>query len=146
MSLQEPDDGTLARLCGLYCSTGHVDLCDTRHIPGLGDLNTQHPVGRLWRFQVTERSFRLDLTASSPQPLGDPTVRRFESRDVDAWILPRERAAVSQWEQSPGWVHGVSDDSVTTRASKRTIRRFVITEKAPTRAFSWLKADYRFHI
>ena len=29
---------------------------------------------------------------------------------------------------------------VTTSASKRSIRRFVITEKAPTRAFSWLKA------
>ena len=27
-----------------------------------------------------------------------------------------------------------------TGASKRSIRRFVITEKAPTRAFSWLKA------
>ena len=25
-------------------------------------------------------------------------------------------------------------------ASKRSIRRFIITEKAPTRAFSWLKA------
>ena len=29
---------------------------------------------------------------------------------------------------------------VNTSASKRSIRRFVITEKAPTRAFSWLKA------
>ena len=29
---------------------------------------------------------------------------------------------------------------VETIASKRSIRRFVITEKAPTRAFSWLKA------
>ena len=29
---------------------------------------------------------------------------------------------------------------VNSSASKRTIRRFVITEKAPTRAFSWLKA------
>ena len=28
---------------------------------------------------------------------------------------------------------------VDTSASKRSIRRFVITEKAPTRAFSWLK-------
>ena len=27
-----------------------------------------------------------------------------------------------------------------TRASKSSIRRFVITEKAPTKAFSWLKA------
>ena len=30
--------------------------------------------------------------------------------------------------------------SVPTSASKSSIRRFVITEKAPTRAFSWLKA------
>ena len=29
---------------------------------------------------------------------------------------------------------------VPTSASKSSIRRFVITEKAPTRAFSWLKA------
>ena len=29
---------------------------------------------------------------------------------------------------------------VDTSASKRSIRRFVITEKAPTRAFSWVKA------
>ena len=30
--------------------------------------------------------------------------------------------------------------AVGTSASKSSIRRFVITEKAPTRAFSWLKA------
>ena len=30
--------------------------------------------------------------------------------------------------------------SVDSSASKSSIRRFVITEKAPTRAFSWLKA------
>ena len=29
---------------------------------------------------------------------------------------------------------------IHTSASKSSIRRFVITEKAPTRAFSWLKA------
>ena len=29
---------------------------------------------------------------------------------------------------------------VVISASKSSIRRFVITEKAPTRAFSWLKA------
>ena len=29
---------------------------------------------------------------------------------------------------------------MATSASKSSIRRFVITEKAPTRAFSWLKA------
>ena len=42
----------LASLCSLYCGHQHVDLCDTRRLPGLGDLNTQFPVGRFWRFQV----------------------------------------------------------------------------------------------
>ena len=38
--------------------------------------------------------------------------------------------------------------TVDISASKSFIRRFVITEKAPTKAFSWLKAAryYRFHI
>ena len=31
-------------------------------------------------------------------------------------------------------------DTIATSASKSSIRRFVITEKAPTSAFSWLKA------
>ena len=34
----------------------------------------------------------------------------------------------------------VSAPLVKVSASKRTILRFAITEKAPTRAFSWLKA------
>ena len=40
----------------------------------------------------------------SLQPLGDPTVKRFLSRDMDSWILPRERAAVKQWEDNPGYI------------------------------------------
>ena len=35
----------------------------------------------------------------------------------------------------------VEDISLPASASKNSIRRFVIAEKAPTRAFSWLKAD-----
>ena len=34
----------------------------------------------------------------------------------------------------------VITDNIQPSASKSSIRRFVITEKAPTRAFSWLKA------
>ena len=34
----------------------------------------------------------------------------------------------------------VTVTTITTSASKSSIRRFVITEKAPIRAFSWLKA------
>ena len=33
-----------------------------------------------------------------------------------------------------------SRDGVSASASKSSIRRFIITEKVPTRAFSWLKA------
>ena len=40
--------------------------------------------------------------------------------------------AVQKWADKDGWV--------VSSASKSSIRRFVITEKAPTRAFSWLKA------
>ena len=72
MLLQDPEDGTLARLCGLYCSTGHVDLCDTRHIPGLGDLNTRYPVGRLWRFQVTCAGSGVPLISRLPPAPGGP--------------------------------------------------------------------------
>ena len=32
------------------------------------------------------------------------------------------------------------EETINISASKSSIRRFVITEKAPTRAFSWLKA------
>ena len=49
------------------------------------------------------------------------------------WALNRAAGgAVTRAAQLLGW----DKDS----ASKSSIRRFVITEKAPTRAFSWLKA------
>ena len=34
----------------------------------------------------------------------------------------------------------INNEQGLSSASKSSIRRFVITEKAPTRAFSWLKA------
>ena len=39
----------------------------------------------------------------------------------------------------PG-LNGINIVDIAVSASKKSIRRFVITEKAPTRAFSWLKA------
>ena len=77
------DTESLEVFCELHCNYSFIDLCDTRDLPGIGDLNSQFPVGRFWRFQV----------------LGDPTVRKFASRDVDSWILPRERLAVLDWER-----------------------------------------------
>ena len=38
------------------------------------------------------------------------------------------------------WDDPISAGAVAGSASKSSIRRFVITKKAPTRAFSWLKA------
>ena len=77
-------------------------------------------------------------------------------------IYPPRYLAVAQsafvWVQSPSSVNTLICRPVTrchcvtwshcTSASKSSIRRFVITEKAPTRAFSWLKAatTNRFHI
>ena len=58
-----------------------MDFCDTRDLPGIGDLNTNFPVGRFWRFQV----------------LGDPTVSMFGSRDTDSLLSEREEAAVRDW-------------------------------------------------
>ena len=43
------------------------------------------------------------------QVLGDPTVRKFGSRDVDSWILPRERAAVADWEERGKQFHIMRD-------------------------------------
>ena len=45
-------------------------------------FETQVDLGRWWRFIV----------------LGDPTVRMFGVRDLDMYMLPREREAVTVWE------------------------------------------------
>ena len=55
-----------------------------RHHPTEGDLQDRFPAGMMWRLLV----------------MGDPSVRKFVIRDLDAWLLPRERAAVKQWEQT----------------------------------------------
>ena len=41
--------------------------------------------------------------------LGDPTVRKFASRDLDSQISGRERDAVRQWENSEFLFHGMRD-------------------------------------
>ena len=48
--------------------------------------------------------------------------------------------AAGQRVRQPGWsVDIIHIKSISSSASKSCIRMFVITEKAPTRAFSWLK-------
>ena len=52
------------------------------------------------------------------------------------WLLSRRSAATSRPPTSEWTIHFPFLFSL----SKSSIQRFVITEKAPTRAFSWLKA------
>ena len=66
------------------------------------------------------------------------------SRDIISYYpttaLPRPRIKYA-WAQIVWRWRLVQrgDDQMTTSAWKSSIQRFVITEKAPTRAFSWLK-------
>ena len=56
----------------------------------------------------------------------------------------RSSAAALMVSDLVWWRPSTEPGPVFTSASKRSIRRFVITEKAPTRAFSWLKAPTTF--
>ena len=87
------DTEALDLFCQLHCNYSFVDLCDTRNLPGIGDLNAQFPVGRFWRFQ----------------PLADPTVEIFGSRDSDSFLSEREAAAVSAWLRSGEQFHVMRD-------------------------------------
>ena len=79
--------------CQLHCNYSFVDLCDTRDLPTVGDLNAQFPNGMFWRFQ----------------PLADPTVEVFGSRDSDSFLSEREEAAVSDWLRSGEQFHVMRD-------------------------------------
>ena len=40
------------KFCHIYCHYQHVDFCDVRDLPVIGNLNNKFPIGRFWRFQV----------------------------------------------------------------------------------------------
>ena len=81
----------------MFCRNDHVDFCDVHDLPSIGDLNKKFPIGRFWRFQV-ENSLQSELKENPlTQALGDPTVEMFGSRDVDSYLMPREKAAVDEW-------------------------------------------------
>lgn len=82
------DNEAFSTLCHLYCHYEHVDLCDIRELPDVSDVN-----GMFWRFQ----------------PLGDPTVAIFASRDTDSYLSEREVAAVHQWLDSDKQWHIMRD-------------------------------------
>ena len=69
--------------------------------------------------------------------------QKFPHQRKQIIILSDVQPLIDHREQRRGGdnlIRGNKDKSVCSSASKSSIRRFVITEKAPTRAFSWLKA------
>ena len=72
-------------------------------------------------------------------------ISRFRARlDIDIVVLQLdssdEQAAAIRRELDARREKITEMERVSVSASKSSIRRVVITEKAPTRAFSWLKA------
>ena len=66
----------------------------------------------------------------------------FERRchgQIFIWAIEVEQPRYSETSLREWWLSDCQC-SLFTSASKSSIRRFVITEKAPTRAFSWLNA------
>ena len=70
--------------------------------------------------------------------LGDPGLDVEGHGDLQPVVLHHDH--VPQPVTQPGVKLEHSFADYPSSASKGSIRRFVITEKAPTRAFSWLKA------
>ena len=67
---------------------------------------------------------------------------RFEDRCGVYWPFQKERNTPVECNSDESHTPGdgrVGGEGVESSASKRSIRRFVITEKVPTRASSWLK-------
>ena len=82
-------------LCHLQCKKNNIDICvledlDDKEFNDFSDIQVN---GRFWRFL----------------PLLDPLVDVFISRDIDAFLLDREVAAVEEWMSSPYSYHILRD-------------------------------------
>ena len=84
--------------------------------------------------------FRFFNWSESDTVFPNPTILQVYE-DLSVSIFARWQGWKDHVYLGPGHVWGGSSKlRVSTSASKSSIRRFVIAEKAPTRAFSWLKA------
>lgn len=80
-------------LCGLACSSPHLDLCYVRELPGPANTNVSSMFPMNWRFL----------------PTLDEQVDLFLCRDLDSRISSREVAAVAEWEEGGRPVHSMRD-------------------------------------
>jgi len=81
------------KFCDYFCREDILDLCDVNSLPAMDKWNSQKPHGMFWRMQ----------------PLGDPTVLKFQSRDLDGYLTERVREAVDEWEISGKQFHIMRD-------------------------------------
>ena len=96
------------------------------------------------RNNFTARFAIIIIQIQSEPHLGKPTVSTTQSGymwwPVHCSVARSIASSVAASTAHYGTL-GTGTIRQATSASKSSIRRFVITEKAPTRAFSWLKAD-----
>ena len=126
------DTEALDLFCQLHCNYSFVDLCDTRDLPIIGDLNAQFPNGMFWRFQ----------------PLADPTVEIFGSRDADSFLSEREEAAVSAWLRSGEQFHIMRDGpfhSIPVLGGLWGANNYINMTRAATVRKSLLSVEPRVH-
>ena len=90
--------------------------------------------------EVETQEFRVHKVVVRPLLAGllDPGTWAEADSVILAGVSPAQLG--HQLRARYGLDTAASATPVQVSASKRSIRRFVITEKAPTRAFSWLKA------
>ena len=87
----DPNDEQFTQLCEFACKNPNFDLCHTKNIPGLGNVQKLFPMN--WRFL----------------PTLDSQVSYFMSRDLDSLIYKREVAAVQEWWKSKKSFHIMRD-------------------------------------
>lgn len=87
----DPNTEHFTQLCQFACENPHIDLCQIKNIPGLGNVQKLFPMN--WRFL----------------PTLDSQVSQFMSRDLDSLIYKREAAAVQEWCKSKKSFHIMRD-------------------------------------
>lgn len=53
--LDEEDIQGQEKLCSIWCLNDHVDLCNVKHLPVLGDLKELQPIGKVLQEKIETR-------------------------------------------------------------------------------------------
>ena len=91
----EQNSSMMKTMCEVFCDEPLLDLCDIKGevLKYAYSYDLTKVPGRMWRFL----------------PMADPLVSEFHSRDIDSNIIPREIAAVQEWNRSNALYHVLRD-------------------------------------